>query len=406
MRIDIFYELNNIKEEEKKVINKSELARRMGCDRKTVEKYININSKIPSNRKMREYTSKLDDYKAIIIDKVDNFGSNSNAVYKFIQKKGFQGKYGIVKKFVKEHKEIEQKKVTIRFETSPGLQAQVDWKENFKLFNRRGEIFEINIFLMVLGYSRYKYLEVTTNRNQKTLFNCIINGFTMFKGVPKEILFDNMATVVDRSSSTYKTVILNDKFKQFAKDMGFAPVLCRAYRPQTKGKVEVVAKTLERLRVYNEEFDTFEEIENIVKEFNKELNEEKGLFNESIKERFKSEAEYLNQLPPNDLVSPFIAKQKDYKVNKESMIAFKGKKYSVPLHLINKYVTVDETIEHIQIYYNLELITKHQKSDKLLHYKHEHAKEILKADAMKNKTDQEISDFIDKKLKEMDAFLE
>ena len=57
----------------------------------------------------------------------------------------------------------------------------------------------------------------------------------LFGGVPHEVLFDNMATVVDRLASTYKTVVINKKFAQFAKDVGFAINTCRPYRPQTKG---------------------------------------------------------------------------------------------------------------------------------------------------------------------------
>lgn len=76
------------------------------------------------------------------------------AVYKFIEKKGYTGKYSIVADFVKRHKNAEVKKTTIRFETNPGLQAQVDRKEDMTLVNRYGEEFKINIYLMVFGYSR------------------------------------------------------------------------------------------------------------------------------------------------------------------------------------------------------------------------------------------------------------
>jgi len=99
----------------------------------------------------------LDPYKNIIIDKVDSYSSTAMAVHKFMQKKGFCGKYGIVNKFVKEHKKTEQQKVTIRFKTAPGLQAQVDWKESLKMIGKNGVIFQVNVFLMILGYSIKKF---------------------------------------------------------------------------------------------------------------------------------------------------------------------------------------------------------------------------------------------------------
>lgn len=66
---------------------------------------------------------------------------------------------------------------------------------------------------MVLGYSRFKFLKLTTDRVQNTLFECLYEGFKYFKGVPSEILFDNMSTVVDRSKTTLKNISINKEFK-------------------------------------------------------------------------------------------------------------------------------------------------------------------------------------------------
>lgn len=178
MRKDI---LNSIiqMEEVKDLINKSEIARRFNCSINTVNKYLNIQE---NNNAIRKYTSKLDDFKGIIIEKTDDFSANGRAIFNFIKDKGFTGSYGIVSKFIKEHKQEEQKKATMRFETTPGFQAQVDWKENFKLINRDGKQFEINIFLMILGYSRYKYIELTLDKAQDTLFECIMHACNAFRG--------------------------------------------------------------------------------------------------------------------------------------------------------------------------------------------------------------------------------
>ncbi len=51
------------------------------------------------------------------------------------------------------------------------------------------------------------------------MFDCLVNSFKYFKGIPKEILFDNMSTVVDRKVSTFKTITLSDKFKHFSKEI-------------------------------------------------------------------------------------------------------------------------------------------------------------------------------------------
>jgi transposase len=387
------------------LLNKSELARRFNCDRRTVDRYIK-NPDVKS-RKKREVKSKIENFKEIIIDKVDNYGCNSMAVFKFIQKKGYKGGYHTLNNFIKKHKNDEIKKATIRFETSPGLQAQIDWKESLKLISRQKEIFEVNIFLMILGYSRLKYLKLTVDRTQRTLFECLCKGFEYINGVPNEILLDNMSTVVDRSKTTFKNVAINKDFKYFSMDAGFEIITCRPYRPETKGKVETLAKLVNRLKVYNEEFDTFEELEEIVKQFNDEINNEiSQATNEIPIIRFQKEKEYLNPLPNMDILLSYFHHEKEYKVSKESMVRYKGKKYSVPTKYIGKCVTVSEINSELHIYYTKDLIACHRISDKLLHYKIDHAKEILKSDAFKHYSDSDIEAFIQENLKSMDMLLE
>lgn len=387
------------------VLNKSELARRFNCDRRTIDRYIK-NQNI-TGRKPRKIESKLDNFKEIVIDKIDNFGCSSMAVYKFIQKKGYAGGYHTVNNFVKSHKEEEIKKATIRFDTSPGLQAQVDWKESLKLVNRSGEEFEVNIFLMVLGYSRLKFLKITSDRVQKTLFECLYEGFKYFNGIPREILFDNMSTVVDRNKTTFKNIAINKEFKHFSMDSGFEIITCKPYRPKTKGKVESLAKLVDRLNAYNEEFDNFDELEKIVKSFNKDINMEKSQATDEIPiERFKKEKEYLNPLTNMEALMSYFQHEKEYKVSNESMIKYKGKKYSVPTKYIGCNVTVNCNCNKLHIYYTKDLIACHTISDKILHYKTSHAKEILKSEALKSYTDDEIDVFIKENISKMDIFLE
>jgi len=68
----------------------------------------------------------------------------------------------------------------MRFEANQGLQCQIDWKENLSLISKNGEVFVINIFLSILGYSRLKYIELTLDKQQPTLFKCLNNMFKYF----------------------------------------------------------------------------------------------------------------------------------------------------------------------------------------------------------------------------------
>lgn len=385
------------------LLNKSELARRMNCSRQT------INSKLKKAngqtiKTKRNYVSKIDEFKDIIQLKVEKYACSAMSIYLLLKDKyGYSGGYSSVARYVASFKQEQKIKVTIRFETTPGYQAQVDWKEKIVLFDMHNAPYTINIFLMTLGYSRMKFVKLTFDRTQQTLFECITSAFEFFGGTTDEILFDNMKTVVDHAKSDFSNVVINEKFAQFAKDSGFLVRACRSFRPETKGKVEILAKIMNRLKAYNGEFSNQADLIKIVDEMNISLNNEvvQGINQKPI-DRFQKEKNTLN--PVNiELLKPYFIRQKEYKVSNESMITFKGKKYSVPTAYIGKYVTVTEGDSTIYIYYTTDFICSYDTLvDCFLNYKEEHYKEILSKSAYGNKTDEELDAIIKKNLQHLD----
>lgn len=90
-----------------------------------------------------------------------------------------------------------------------------------------------------LGWSRHTYVEFVTNEQFDTLKACHENAFGYFQGVPKEVLYDNMKTVVvQRNAFGEGRHRFHCGLWDLAKDHGFMPRLCQLYRAQTKGKVE------------------------------------------------------------------------------------------------------------------------------------------------------------------------
>ena len=217
MRKDILERMRILKHDDIKP-NYAELAKQLGCDYRTVKKY--YENDIDSNKKRQQKTSILDPYKDIVEDKLQ-IPCKASDIYHFIKKKWYKGCYSVVKRYCNKYKVEQSHKATIRFETNPGLQAQVDWKENKILRSKSGEMYEINIFLVILGYSRLKYIELTIDKTQPTVFQALSNSFKYFGGVPKEILFDNMKTVVDHAKSEYNKPVINSNFYEFSKNMGF-----------------------------------------------------------------------------------------------------------------------------------------------------------------------------------------
>ena len=200
-----------------------------------------------------------------IFEKLQIDGIKVKAVYEFFVDKGYDvGTYSNFNKYIKNNglKPTSKTKGHPRFETSPGKQAQADWKEDLKLISKYNEEFIINVFNYKLGNSRYCHFEYKRHRTQQDVFECLIEAFKETGGVPKEILFDNMTTVVDLLNGRRR---INTKMQAFADDFGFKISLCKPRRAFTKGKVETANKFIEWLLAYNYEFEDENDLINIIK---------------------------------------------------------------------------------------------------------------------------------------------
>ncbi len=147
---------------------------------------------------------------------------------------GFSGSIATLRRYLHslkpEHERL--RKLTVRFETPPGKQAQVDWGYCGRFSGPAGQLVPVYVFVMVLGFSRMLYVEFTSSMKLPALIRCHLNAFDWFGGWTRDILYDNMKQV--RLGPTE----LNPWFVDFAAHYGFAIKTHRVRRPRTKGKVE------------------------------------------------------------------------------------------------------------------------------------------------------------------------
>lgn len=227
-----------IRNDRQKGMSYTEIARKHHLDPRTAKKYAESNAK-PVYHLTGPKPSMLDDHKQQIDLWLEDAPYSATRILEKLQERGFQGKYSIVKEYVRGKKKDLDEKATVRFETMPGLQAQVDWAffEDHVVLED-GKMKKLYCFLMILGYSRMRYIEFVTDMITNTLIRCHQNAFRYFHGYPEEILYDNMKQVVVKRLLKQEDSTLNRQFEDFAGFYGFKPVLCRPYRGQTKGKVE------------------------------------------------------------------------------------------------------------------------------------------------------------------------
>lgn len=208
-----------------------------GFDRKTIRKYID-QSELPNYSKRKTKGSKkrkLEKFESYILQRLKEGTTNCVVLLEEIQSMGYEGQMTMLREFVRKYRQKPNKQSSIRYETPPGLQAQMDWAELGE-YNIDGKVQKLYVFVMVLGFSRMKYMEITTSMNLEQLMKCHMNAFSYFNGVPKQILYDNMKTVVIKHSP--KEIRFNIRFEEFLAYYGIVPKACKPARPQTKGKVE------------------------------------------------------------------------------------------------------------------------------------------------------------------------
>lgn len=132
-------------------INLSAEARITNTSVKTIKKRLSGETK---DNVDYQKDSILDEYKDLIIEKLDKLQVTAKSLYEFIKIKGYNGSYETLKIFVRLHKKKTYRETFIRVHRTPGLQAQVDWKESKTFISKNGEAFEVtylHIFYVTLN---------------------------------------------------------------------------------------------------------------------------------------------------------------------------------------------------------------------------------------------------------------
>lgn len=392
-----------LKENPEANINCSKLARIYGCDRRTISKNIEIvKNNMPQPKSNR--IKKTDGFENIIKEKVKT-GAPAIAICNYLKKHHkYTGSYTIIKDFIRKLNAENQKEAVIRFETNPGFQAQVDWKESMKFKTKSGDTIKFNVFLLILGFSRTKFLYVTESRDLNTIEECLVRAFKYIGGVPHEILFDNMRSIIDKARTQYNEPVFNDEFSMFSSDCGFVPKACVAYRPETKGKVEVTAKLVNRLKVYSGDVTSFNDIQKIASELNNDINIEicQATGRAPLK-LLELEKPYLLKTDLN-ILTGYFDKSIRRRVSRESLISYEGRKYSVPPKYIGKYVDIEDDGTSFNISLDGHFIRHWDKSTKLTNFNHSDYLEIAKCSALKRLPDEEITAIAERNLKIYDKF--
>jgi len=316
-----------MRDKDRHAISISQVARENGINWRTAKKY--MQSPRPPKYKTRcQKTGKLDPFKDYIKEMLEDYPYSAKRIMEKIKKKGYTGSYTLVKDFVHPLKKDRAIPAEIRYETKPGVQSQTDWFD-FGYIMVDGKKTKLWGFSIILGYSRTRYLEFTTEAKTPTFIRCHLNAFDYFGGYTETNLYDNTKNVVIKRLLKSSDSIWNPLFKDFFTYYSFTPRLCRPgiLGAKTKGKIERTGRYIREDFFMGLKFDSIADLNSkAIAWCNKVNNLPHSTTHEIPFERLKQE-----NLQPVKGLTPFqIVITQIRKVSNDCFVSYNANKYSVP----------------------------------------------------------------------------
>lgn len=178
----------SIRQEKENGVPVARIARRYGISRQSVYNVMNGGS---GGRERAPRPSVLDPFKPYVRARLARFDLPATVLLRQIQAQGYGGGISVLKAFVAGVKTDLVRLVIERFETLPGVQAQLDWGE-CGVITEGGVTRRLYLFVFVLGFSRITFARFTTSMRQPELLSCTREAFEAW-GVPQELLIDYVA---------------------------------------------------------------------------------------------------------------------------------------------------------------------------------------------------------------------
>jgi transposase len=247
------------------------------------------------------------------------------------------------------------RRATIRFETAPDEQMQIDFGQTRVLIG--GESVRVFLFVAALGYSRRGFVCAFRYERQSAWFAGIEAAFAHFGRRPQTLLVDNARALVDQHDAQARQVRLNSRFEAFCRHWDIAARACAPFRARTKGKTENGVGYVKKNAIADHAFGSWAAMEAHLA-WQREVADVRihGTTCVAPAERFDLEREHLR---PIAAVTPFLqVRELVRRVNAEGCIELDTNVYSVPWRLIGEIVTVIVSADTVVIEYAGEEVAR------------------------------------------------
>jgi transposase len=265
-------------------------------------------------------------------------GRNAVAIYQdLVEHHAYDGSYDAVKRYAR-HVRPSDPKVSCRFETEPGWEAQVDYGEGAPTRDpRTGKYRKPRLFVMTLSASRHAFRKVVARSSQQTWCELHEEAFAYFGGAVKTIRLDNLREgVIDPDLYDPE---LNGLYATMLAHYGVIAIPCRPYAPDLKGKVESAVGYTQRTALKGRRFESLDEQNIALMRWNERwaFTRIHGTTKRQVREMFEEERPALLPLPLTRFEYYRIVERR---VHGDAHIEVDGAYYSAPPRYVGTSVIV------------------------------------------------------------------
>jgi transposase len=283
------------------------------------------------------------------------------AIYEWLKERGYTGSYASVYRFVQQL-EVRTPEATVRVETRPGEEAQVDFGYAGRMWDPDSDSERKTwAFVMTLSWSRHQYVEFVYDQKVATWLHCHRNAFQFFAGSPERVVIDNLKAGI--AKHCWEEPEAQQAYRECAEHYDFLIHPCRPYTPEHKGKVEKGGvHYVKRNFLGGREPTSLVQANHDVRRWclNTAGKRTHGTTHEQPLTRFATEQTALRPLPG----SPYdLAIWKQVQVHRDCYIVFDNAFYSVPFRLVGQALWVRGGTQTVQLYTrDYQLVTTHDRA--------------------------------------------
>jgi transposase len=327
------------------------ISRELGCSRNTVRSYLRQGGWQPYQSPQRP--GRLTPHREWLAERFRQHRGNCDVVRQELQREhGVTVSLRTVERAVAHLRRevLAQTAATVRFETPPGHQLQIDF--GTVRVPVGDESIKVHLFVATLGYSRRIYVAMFLHERQSAWLQGLEGAFRHFGGTTREVLVDNARALVNEHDAQTREVAFNDRFHAFCRYWGVIPRACAPYRARTKGKDERGVGYVKHNAIAGHRFASLEALQAHLVRWMREVADVRvhGTTAEPPIARF--ERDERQALAPLAAKAPFLqVRELSRRVHTDACIELDTNRYSVPWKLIGESVTVVVAERQVRVLY-------------------------------------------------------